>query len=233
MTPARLLAGASGYSFKEWKGTFYPEKIKPEDMLAVVFRAAADGRDQQHVLPDAEDRRCSRTGPRRRPQGFRFSIKASQRITHMARLKIGSGDRAARLSLQEPRRARRQARPRAVPVAAESQEGSAAARRRSSACCPPDHAPRSNSATTPGSRTMSTTRSRRAGAALCLSEREDNAPPPLVETAPWGYVRLRLENVFRRRSCAVGAHGSRRRRGAQIYRLFHARAHGAGVCARR
>ncbi|HYJ96412.1 MAG TPA: DUF72 domain-containing protein, partial [Burkholderiaceae bacterium] len=25
------------------------------------------------------------------------------------------------------------------------------------------------------------------------SEREDNAPPPLVETAPWGYVRLRLE----------------------------------------
>jgi hypothetical protein len=34
---------------------------------------------------------------------------------------------------------------------------------------------------------------RDAGAALCLSEREDNAPPPLVETAPWGYVRLRLE----------------------------------------
>src|SRR6266571_3058610 len=32
-----------------------------------------------------------------------------------------------------------------------------------------------------------------AGAALCLSEREDNAPPRLVETAPWGYVRLRLE----------------------------------------
>ena len=32
-----------------------------------------------------------------------------------------------------------------------------------------------------------------AGASLCLSEREDDAPPPLVETAPWGYVRLRLE----------------------------------------
>ncbi len=32
-----------------------------------------------------------------------------------------------------------------------------------------------------------------AGAALCLSEREDNAPPPIVETASWGYVRLRLE----------------------------------------
>ncbi|MDE0855028.1 MAG: DUF72 domain-containing protein, partial [Nevskia sp.] len=34
---------------------------------------------------------------------------------------------------------------------------------------------------------------KRAGAALCLSEREDNAPPPLVQTASWGYVRLRLE----------------------------------------
>jgi hypothetical protein len=28
---------------------------------------------------------------------------------------------------------------------------------------------------------------------MCLSERVDNTPPPLVETAPWGYVRLRLE----------------------------------------
>ena len=34
---------------------------------------------------------------------------------------------------------------------------------------------------------------RAAGASMCLSEREDNAPPPLVETASWGYVRLRLE----------------------------------------
>jgi uncharacterized protein YecE (DUF72 family) len=34
---------------------------------------------------------------------------------------------------------------------------------------------------------------RSAGAALCLSEREDSTPPPLVETAPWGYLRLRLE----------------------------------------
>jgi uncharacterized protein YecE (DUF72 family) len=35
---------------------------------------------------------------------------------------------------------------------------------------------------------------RTAGAALVISEREDALPPPLVETAAWGYVRLRLEN---------------------------------------
>ena len=34
MTTSRLVAGASGYSFKEWKGNFYPDTIKPEDMLA-------------------------------------------------------------------------------------------------------------------------------------------------------------------------------------------------------
>jgi len=30
----RLLAGASGYSYKEWKGDFYPADMKPEGMLA-------------------------------------------------------------------------------------------------------------------------------------------------------------------------------------------------------
>src|SRR5688572_33413515 len=29
----RLCAGASGYSFKEWKGGFYPKELKPEAML--------------------------------------------------------------------------------------------------------------------------------------------------------------------------------------------------------
>ena len=34
MTASQLLAGASGYAFKEWQGSFYPEKIKSDDMLA-------------------------------------------------------------------------------------------------------------------------------------------------------------------------------------------------------
>ena len=29
----RLLAGTSGYSFKEWKGSFYPEDIKADAIL--------------------------------------------------------------------------------------------------------------------------------------------------------------------------------------------------------
>src|ERR1051325_11442419 len=30
----KLLAGASGYSFKEWKGGFYPVDLRPDGMLA-------------------------------------------------------------------------------------------------------------------------------------------------------------------------------------------------------
>ena len=30
MSPSKLLAGASGYSYKEWKGDFYPADIKTE-----------------------------------------------------------------------------------------------------------------------------------------------------------------------------------------------------------
>ena len=33
MNGRRLLAGASGYSFKEWRGVFYPEKMDPDAML--------------------------------------------------------------------------------------------------------------------------------------------------------------------------------------------------------
>ena len=40
MTTSRLLAGASGYSFKEWKGAFYPQDQKADGMLARVDELA-------------------------------------------------------------------------------------------------------------------------------------------------------------------------------------------------
>jgi len=29
----KIFAGTSGYSYKEWKGKFYPAKISPQEML--------------------------------------------------------------------------------------------------------------------------------------------------------------------------------------------------------
>lgn len=79
------LAGTSGYSYQEWKGSFYPDGLAVRDMLA--FYASR--------LPAVEINNTFYRMPRRSaletwrdsvPADFRFSIKASRRITHQARL---------------------------------------------------------------------------------------------------------------------------------------------------
>ncbi len=187
----KLLAGASGYSFKEWKGSFYPEKIKPEEMLAFYAQR----------LPTVEINNTFYRMPkptvlenwaRQTPEGFRFAVKASRRITHFARLKADAAADSVRFLYEQLKTlgAKRGAvlyqlppfmkkdLPRLTEFLALLPEGHGAAfefRNESWFCDDVYGALKA------------------AGAALCLSEREDNAPPPLVETAPWGYVRLRLE----------------------------------------
>src|SRR6185312_320824 len=82
----KVFAGASGYSFKEWQGNFYPDKIKPDAMLEWYAQR----------LPTVEINSTFYQMPKTAvlekwsqatPAEFRFSIKASRRITHDARLK--------------------------------------------------------------------------------------------------------------------------------------------------
>lgn len=190
-TGSILLAGASGYSFKEWKGNFYPEKMKPEEMLRYY-----SGR-----LPTVEINNTFYRMPRASvfedwaaatPDGFRFAIKASRRITHMSRLKAGTveeplaylykaiaslGPKRGPVLFQLPPNLKKDL-PRLEAFLGLLPEGHGAAFEFRNASWFADDVYESL---------------RRAGAALCLSEREDNAPPPIVQTAPWGYVRLRLE----------------------------------------
>ena len=86
MSHARLLAGGSGYSYKEWKGSFYPESLKPDAMLAWYAQR----------LPTVEINNTFYQMPKVTvleqwascvPAGFCFAIKASRRITHHARIK--------------------------------------------------------------------------------------------------------------------------------------------------
>ena len=189
-------------------------KMKPEDMLAVLRRAPADGRDQQHLLPDAQDRGARELGAHdARDVPLRHQGVAPHHAHGAAQ--GGQRRRFGRRISTEPRRARRQARPGAVPAAAVPEEGPAAAARLPRAAARRTIAPRSSSATTRWFADDVYDALKGAGAALCLSEREDNAPPPLVETAPWGYVRLRLENYSDADLRAVGARGSRRPAGAR------------------
>ena len=188
---SKIVAGASGYSFKEWKGTFYPEKMKAEEMLPFYSER----------LPTVEINNTFYRMPRVSmleewvkctPDGFRFSIKASRRITHLARLKPESvGD-----SVDFLYRALAALGPKRGPVLFQLPplvKKDLARLEGFLAMLPQGHGAafefRNDSWFSDDVYDLL----KKAGAALCLSEREDNAPPPLVETTSWGYVRLRLE----------------------------------------
>jgi uncharacterized protein YecE (DUF72 family) len=83
---ATIRIGTSGFSYKEWLGGFYPEKLAGPKMLA--HYAAR--------LPTVEINYTFRAMPKREmlekwatqtPEHFRFALKAPQRITHFARLR--------------------------------------------------------------------------------------------------------------------------------------------------
>jgi uncharacterized protein YecE (DUF72 family) len=87
----RVLTGTSGYSYKEWKGRFYPEKMKEAEMLR--FYAAhfptVEINNTFYRMPAVD---LLRKWAEQTPAGFTFALKAPQRITHHRRLADVSGD---------------------------------------------------------------------------------------------------------------------------------------------
>jgi uncharacterized protein YecE (DUF72 family) len=187
----RLSAGASGYSFKEWKGTFYPQDMRPENMLTWYGQRlpTVEINNTFYRMPKVEVlsnwARCT-------PPDFRFAIKASRRITHLARLKSESAgdsidflyralaalaEKRGPVLFQLPPFLKRDG-PRLRDFLARLPDGHGAAFEFRDESWFTDE-------------TYDALKS--AGAALVVSEREDALPPALIETAPWGYVRLRLE----------------------------------------
>jgi uncharacterized protein YecE (DUF72 family) len=188
---SKLLAGASGYSFKEWCGPFYPEKMKADQMLAFYSARlpTVEINNTFYRMPQPavlEQWKATVT------EGFRFAIKASRRITHMSRIKAESsadsvqylyktlaslGEKRGPVLFQLPPQLKRDV-PRLEAFLA---------------LLPADHraAFEFREASWFDDAVYAALKS--AGASLCFSEREDDTPPPLVETATWGYVRLRLE----------------------------------------
>ena len=81
-----LYSGTSGYSYKEWKGPFYPEDLPAGQMLAFYAERlpAVEINNTFYRMPK---RSVLESWAEQVPEGFRFSIKASRRITHFKRLK--------------------------------------------------------------------------------------------------------------------------------------------------
>lgn len=87
----KIYCGTSGYAYKEWKGSFYPQDCKSDDWLAYYASR----------LPSVEINNTFYRMPRKdtlqgwgaaAPGGFQFALKATQRITHFKRLRGVEGE---------------------------------------------------------------------------------------------------------------------------------------------
>src|SRR6267142_114644 len=158
----QLLAGTSGFSYKEWLGKFYPEKHPADEMLA---RWAAEV-----------------------PEGFSFTLKAPRRITHELRLKEcethvaeflrraqALGGKLGPILFQLPPFLKKDL-PRLRDFLALLPAGRPAAFE-------------FRNATWQDGEVYEALRAR--GAMLCYTDTEEGDSPPIVATAASGYLRLR------------------------------------------
>lgn len=186
----RLLAGTSGFAYKEWKGPFYPEDLRDDAMLGYYA-----GR-----LPTVEINNTFYRMPResvvaswasQTPDGFRFALKASRKITHFGRLKNVEGELEYFLRVSTvlgPKRGPSlfQLPPTMQKDAARLSEFVALLPRAWPAAFEFRHASWFDD------ETYGILRARNA--ALCVADKgTDEDATPLVATADWGYVRLRAE----------------------------------------
>ncbi len=85
----QVLVGTSGYSYKAWKGSFYPEDLKNADMLRYYAErfSSVEINNTFYRMPKASMLEGWREQV---PPTFLFVLKASQQITHRKRLKEAS-----------------------------------------------------------------------------------------------------------------------------------------------
>jgi uncharacterized protein YecE (DUF72 family) len=81
-----LLAGTSGFSYKEWVGEFYPDKLAAKDMLAhyATRLPIVEINNTFYRMPNAAAIQGWRSQV---PDSFSFAIKVPRRISHIKRLR--------------------------------------------------------------------------------------------------------------------------------------------------
>jgi uncharacterized protein YecE (DUF72 family) len=183
----KLYAGTSGFSYKGWKGHFYPEKMKNEEMLA--FYATK--------LPTVEINNTFYKMPRSSmlegwmeqvPSKFRFVLKATRRITHNKRLKnveseLGYlseatatlGKQLGVTFFQLPPNFKKDME-RLSPFLESLEKGAT-------------HAFEFRHESWFDDEVYAALK--KHNCAMCLADTEDDFEVPLVSTAKWGYLRLR------------------------------------------
>lgn len=183
----RLRVGTSGYSYPEWKGSFYPEKIKPAEMLG-FYAARLDTVEINNSFYRTPTPAVVSGWASQVPEGFEFVLKAPQKITHIRRLKdageiltfflnsaVVLGPKQGPLLFQLPPNFKRDV-PRLTDFLAQIPPTVRVAMEFRNASWFDDE-------------TYAVLKAR--GVALCIADTEGGLDTPFVATAPWGYLRLR------------------------------------------
>ncbi len=182
-----LYVGTSGYSYKEWKGKFYPKDMTEKNMLAYYaerFRAVEINNTFYRMpKPPVLEAWAGEV-----PADFRFVIKASKFITHIKRLKDAAESVAYLLEVTGSLKKRLGALLFQLPPNMKKDVARLGAFL--------DLLPK-------GTRAAMEFRHqswfddevfallREHQAVLCIAEAEDDLTVPFVSTADWGYLRLR------------------------------------------
>ncbi len=182
-----LYAGTSGYSYKEWKGPFYPEDMSADQMLHFYgeqFRTV-EINNTFYRMPKAS---LLEAWAKSVPADFRFVLKAPKSITHVQRLKDSGdsvsyllkvagalGEKLGPLLFQLPPYLKKD-----VP---RLREFLGLLPRHCRAAFEFRHESWFDAEVFDALRDHT--------AALCVAEAENDLEVPLVSTADWGYLRLR------------------------------------------
>jgi uncharacterized protein YecE (DUF72 family) len=187
--PQAVLVGTSGFSYPAWRGTFYPQDLPAREMLSFYARALGTV-EINHTFRRLPTPALLTGWGRQTPPGFRFGLKAPQRITHILKLRDagdvtrefcrvaeGLGPKLGPLLFQLPPYMR------ADTARLDDFLSTLPAK------LEPAFEFRHQSWFTDGTYAVL----ERHRTALCIADSEDLSTPP-VATAPFGYLRLRRDD---------------------------------------
>jgi uncharacterized protein YecE (DUF72 family) len=182
-----LYVGTSGYSYKEWKGTFYPPKLPTKQMLnyySAHFRTVEINYTFRRMpTVSVLDAWAGAV-----PADFRFALKAPEAITHRKRLQ-DVGDALARF-LEVAGQLKERLGPLLFQLAPNFKKD-AARLRAFLALLPPERRVAFEFRHPSWFDDEVFGLLREHGAALCIADAEDDLEVPVVATTDWGCLRLR------------------------------------------
>jgi uncharacterized protein YecE (DUF72 family) len=183
----KVRAGTSGFSFKEWKGNFYPADLSPADMLSFYAKRffTVEINNTFYRMPSES---VLLNWSAQVPDDFSFVLKAPRRITHIKKLKNVADDvdylfktaavlgkKLGPMLFQLPPLLRKDLALLRDFLSILPARGQSAFEFRHQSWFDDEVF----------------TALRKYNAALCLAEAENDLNIPFVATAAWGYVRLR------------------------------------------